>query len=169
MAALLLWLTLATGSQSYTLQDKFDIIELNHMHDEFGRPKFVQLIFWDWSLDEKSFVCQGYYMLDDCIVKTDQGKKDWDARVEKVLEKFPPLEKAMLIEQLEYRGHYQRHSAHPEKLWSSRIYRSQWVDKKGFVRSVFAPHFRETRTHHDPEVEDRKRYPVEMRRGLRKP
>ena len=105
MAALLLWLTLATGSQPFTLQDQFDIIELNHMHDELGRPKFVQLIFWDWSSDEKAFVCQGYHMLDDCIVKTDEGKKDWDARVEKALKKFAPLEKAMLIEQLEYRGH----------------------------------------------------------------
>ena len=75
MAALLLWVTLAIGSQSFAVQDRFDIIELNHTHDQMGRPKFVQLIFWDWSPKKKSFVCQGYYMLDGSIVKTEEGKK----------------------------------------------------------------------------------------------
>ena len=76
MVALLLWVTLGTGSQPFTLQDRFDMIELNHMHDEVGRPTFVQLIFWDWSSHRKSFVCQGYFMLDGSIVKTDEGKKE---------------------------------------------------------------------------------------------
>lgn len=169
MAALLLWITLATGSQPFTLQDRFDIIELNHMCDEVGRPKFVQLIFWDWSSRRKSFVCQGYYILDGSIVKTEEGKKDWDSKVEKALKRVAPLEKAMLLKELEYKGHYERHSAHPERLWSSRVYRSRWIEKNGTIRSVIATQFRETKTQHDPEVEDRKNYPVELRRGLRKP
>lgn len=169
MAALLLWVTLATGSQPFTLQDRFDIIELNHMHDDMGRPKFVQLIFWDWSPKRKSFVCQGYYMLDGSIVKTEEGKKEWDAKVAKALKGVAPLEKAMLLKELQYKGHYERHSAHPMRLWDARVYRSKWIDKTGVMRSVIATQFRETRTYHDPEVEDRKHYPVELRKGLSKP
>lgn len=169
MVALLLWVTLGTGSQPFTLQDRFDMIELNHMHDEVGRPTFVQLVFWDWSSHRKAFVCQGYYMLDGSIVKTDEGKKDWDKRVEKAIQKLAPLERAMILKHLEYKGHYERHPAHPERLWASRVYRSKWIEKNGTIRSVIATQFRETKTQHDPEVEDRKLYPVELRRGLRKP
>jgi hypothetical protein len=169
MAALLLWVTLAIGSQSFAVQDRFDIIELNHTHDQMGRPKFVQLIFWDWSPKKKSFVCQGYYMLDGSIVKTEEGKKDWDKKVEKALKRVAPLEKAILLKDLQYKGHYQRHAAHPVRLWAARVYRSKWIDKTGAMRSVVATQFRETRTYHDPEVEDRKRHPVALRKGLSKP
>lgn len=46
----------------------------------------------------------------------------------------------------------------------------EWVETRedGLVRrEIRSPQFRETWTLHDPELEDRKTYPPELRRGLR--
>ena len=169
MAAVLIWLTLSLGTPADAIQDRFDIIELNHVYDDFSRPKFVQLVFWNWLPSQKSYVCEGYYMLDDCIKKTEEGKKAWDKKVEKALERVPALQRAELIVKLDYRGEYHRHSAHPVRLWAARVYRSKWIDKGGNLRAVIGSQFRATHTYHDREVADREFNPVAIRRRLTRP
>ena len=45
---LLLWCYLALSPQAGVLEDRTDVIELNHCYDANGSHLFDQMIFWDW-------------------------------------------------------------------------------------------------------------------------
>lgn len=40
-----------------------DLIEINHFHDEWGRPVFDQLIFYDWSESQGRYQVRAFRML----------------------------------------------------------------------------------------------------------
>lgn len=56
----------------------------------------------------------------------------------------------------------------PRKNWRTGHYETIWHDDN-ILRRVTSDSFRETWTQYDPEVEDRKYLPKELRRGLRRP
>ena len=92
-----------------------DLIELNHVHDDEGRERFTQAIFWDWDDYESRFVVVDWRMVKQSVM--------WPRR-----------------DGMEFR-------------------------QAGVA--VRARHWRETWTQHDPEVEDRARWPVTARRRIR--
>lgn len=50
--------------------------------------------------------------------------------------------------------------------WNQKEYVASWCDH-GLLREIRAPHYRQTWTQYDPELEDRRRFPQEARKGLR--
>jgi hypothetical protein len=66
MWALLIPLLLtATGdaNRSPVLQEKVDLIEVNHFHDETGRLVLDQLIFYAWSNSQSRYVVRAWRMI----------------------------------------------------------------------------------------------------------
>lgn len=43
------WAVLGLSPASEVPEEKVDLIEINHFHDDQGRPVFDQIIFYDWS------------------------------------------------------------------------------------------------------------------------
>ena len=43
--------------------DQVDLVEINHYHDELGRPVFDQIIFYDWSPRESRYQVRAFRML----------------------------------------------------------------------------------------------------------
>jgi len=56
----------------------------------------------------------------------------------------------------------------PRKNWNQDLYVCQWRDMRVY-RKVYAKEIRETWTTHDPEVLERKMYPIEKRGKLSQP
>lgn len=59
----LLFLLLSVSSSDTVLRDDVDLVEVNHYHDERGRPVFDQLIFYDWSEQRKRFHVRGWRLI----------------------------------------------------------------------------------------------------------
>lgn len=163
---MLMWIALSINDP-LEVQDRFDLLELNHYHNENGQPTFVQLILWDWNPSVGRYVSQGYVMLDDAIQKTPEGKKRWDEKVAKFLENKTLQFRADVMGKLEYCGEYVRHPAHPQRMWKQRRWRSRF-EKDGVYREITAKIYRETWTGYDPEAWDRRQHPHFIRRGLSK-
>lgn len=43
--------------------DEVDLIEINHFHDEQGKPVFDQIIFYDWSAADSRYQVRAWRML----------------------------------------------------------------------------------------------------------
>lgn len=151
--------------RTHELRDHFDIVELNHVYTENGVPRMDQLVFWDW-IPDVGYRCQGYWVLDDCRVETEAGKKAWDKVVDNWVRQFDVADQAMKRRLVRYRGEYTAEcSGHPHLI--NGMYMSIMTEK-GMVRIVTADKIRVTHTAFDSEMEDRERFPVSQRRGLTK-
>ena len=147
------------------LKDHVDLMELNHCLDDYGKPRFTQIIFWEWDKDNKHLVSQGFYMMKDELVFTQIGQTDWVRYREMLLKPFNPMQRAHLWQHLEYAGEYGGHPSHPmrdfrKKLWVANL------RKDNQTRVVTSKSFRETTTYYDPEADDRKFFPDFERRKL---
>ncbi len=64
---LLCW---ASGaSDSHTLRESVDLIELNHFYDDLGRHTYDQVIFYEWSVEYSR-----YHVIAWCLVEEDQTR-----------------------------------------------------------------------------------------------
>ena len=61
-----------------TIVDTFDMVEVNHYHNECGVDCWSQLICWDWNSHRKKFEVQHWIMMEDAYKKTEEGQKKWE-------------------------------------------------------------------------------------------
>jgi len=169
MTILIIWIGVANLFGSLAVPDHFDVLEVNHLHDEWGRPRLTQLIFWDFDKGRNTHICQGYIVFKDCYVKTAEGEAEWDKRVEKALSGLTLMERAEARKHLSYAGDYHPPISHPVRQWRKKLWRSRFIDSQGIYRCITASRFWETKSQVDPEVADRSLNAVSNRRGLTKP
>lgn len=167
MAALLL--LVALSGDSHEIHDHFDMIEVNHFHNQYGAPVFVQLVLWDWYRTDARFHVQGWLMMHDAFDTSDaEHRREYQAELDRWLSQ---------ISNVSQRSHIRRHMAYKGKFVGGRLYpvrdhgagyfRIRYYDA-GVMRVITANLFRETYTTYDPEIDDRRYLPERARRGLSK-
>lgn len=84
MLQLVIALLASVVPQSLTpiVQDRVDLVEVNHYHDERGRKVFDQLIFYDWSEQRKRFQVRAWR-----LIKNDRQlpRRDYDSDLYRVV------------------------------------------------------------------------------------
>ncbi len=60
---LMLLTSTAPTPMSSTVADRVDLVEVNHYHDKQGQKVFDQLIFYDWSRQEKRFQVRDWRLI----------------------------------------------------------------------------------------------------------
>lgn len=60
-----LWFTISavSVSQSTVIKDTVDLVEINHYHDARGEHVFDQLIFYDWSNQNRRFQVRAWRLI----------------------------------------------------------------------------------------------------------
>jgi hypothetical protein len=147
-----------------TLTDRFDVVEVNHVHDRFGFPLFDQLIFRNWHRRTHYHHVEYWVMIKHPRKFTAQGQVAFDRRVEKMASLLSLMQAIDMRAATKYKGDYVRGRMHPKKFGDRYVVRF----KEGeWTREIHARTLNETWTQYDAEVSDRKRLREEDRRGLR--
>lgn len=167
-ALLLLFAICGNGNE---VQDHFDMLEVNHFHNQYGAPVFVQLIYWDWFPEDCRFHVQGWRMMKDAYDKTDAAhRREYEAGVDRWLRRVSNIsERSRIRSRMEYKGKFVGGRLYPIKHHCTGRYQVRFRDDSGVDRLITANLFRETYTTYDPEVDDRKYLPNNARRGLTTP
>jgi hypothetical protein len=166
---LILFISLFKVGNDDVVVDTFDMIEVNHYHNEWGVQTWSQVVLWDWYSSDSKFHCEKWIMMTDAYEKTKEGEKRWEIarrQIEQTLETLERREQWMWAS--EYKGDYVNSKFLPKKNWTTGYYEIKYNDKK-IRRIIRAKIFRETHTQFDPEVKDRKFHPTSKRRGLTLP
>ncbi len=168
MAALLLLVALLGDSNE--IHDHFDMLEVNHFHNQYGAPVFVQLIFWDWYRTDSQFHVQGWMMMNDAFDNSDADhRRDYEADLDRWLSHVSNIsQRSRIRRHMVYKGKFVGGRFYPIKHHGTGYYRVRFYDD-GVHRVITANLFRETYTNSDPEVTDRKSLPELARRGLSAP
>ena len=137
-----------------TVHDEFDVLEVNHVLDEWASPVFDQIIFWRWDAVDCWFRCHGWVMMRGSRDKSDAKHKAW------FRQNLPACcwDKA-------YKGKFVGGSMSPTSNYRLERYELRYTDK-GTRRLITAPIMRETWTQYDRERRDEKVFPEDLRRGL---
>lgn len=166
---LILFLSLFRLGDENLIVDTFDIIEVNHYHNEWGVQVWSQIILWDWHSFDCKFHVEKWIMMDDAYVKTKEGRKKWEKAVQEIKDNLEPLERKQQWGWASYyRGDFVYGKFYPKKNWTTGYYEIKYKDGKR-DRVIKAKIFRETHTQYDPESKDRKYHPTSTRRGLTLP
>jgi len=152
-----------------TIVDTFDMIEVNHYHNEWGVQVWSQVILWDWHSSDSKFHCEKWILMKDAYVKTKEGRKKWEKAVQEIKDNLEPLErKKQWMWASEYKGDYVDSKFIPRKNWTTGYYEIKY-DDENIRRIIRSKIYKETHTQFDPEVKDRKFHPTAKRRGLTLP
>ena len=170
LVKLILFISLFKVGNENVAVDTFDMIEVNHHHNEWGVETWAQVILWDWHPAGSKFHCEKWIMMKDAHKKTDEGRKNWEKLRRKIEQGLDTLERRkQWLNASHYMGDFSSDSKfYPRKNWTNGYYEIKYNDKK-IRRIIRAKIFRETYTQYDPEVEDRKYHPADKRRGLTLP
>ncbi len=60
----LLMVTLGNIDTSSSIHETVDLIELNHFHDEQGRPVYDQVIFYEWSASQAKYHVRAWCLVE---------------------------------------------------------------------------------------------------------
>lgn len=159
---LLLLATLANPNTAGYVHDRFDLVEINHYHNEFCQSVFDQLIFWDWDPVGCRFSCQGWQMMHGSRDKSDAVHRQ---SVEGSLEAARRGRPHSQGPPRKYAGKFVGGPMMPARNHRLRLYEIRYLDGEVY-RRITATLFRETWTQHDPERVDNKLYGSDHRRGL---
>lgn len=152
-----------------TIVDTFDVIEINHCYNEWGVPRWTQVILWDWHRLDAKFHVEKWIMIKDAYQKTEEGKEKWEKMRRDIEKSINGLEKKReWLRASEYPGDFVKNNLYPIKNWTTGYYEIKYKDGKR-DRVIKAKIFRETHTQYDPESKDRKYHPTSTRRGLTLP
>lgn len=169
MAALLL--LIAISGNSNEVHDHFEMLEVNHFHNRYGSPTFVQLIFWDWFPEDGTFHVQGWTMMKDAFDKSDRAhQREYEAGVDRWLSRVSNVAlRSRIRSQMGYKGKFVGGRLYPIKQHRTGQYQVRYQDDMGVKRVITSALFRETHTINDPEIADRKYLSESARRGLTTP
>lgn len=147
-----------------TLTDRFDLVEVNHFHDEFGFPVFDQLIFRNWHRSTHGFRVEAWVMLRNGRVFTAQGQAAFDKELDEVASRLSLLDAMDLRRSARYRGDYEGGRSHPQRFGTRYI---TWFHQDGWTREIHTASMIETWTQYDPERIDRRHLAESERKGFR--
>ena len=146
--------------------DTFDMIEINHYHNAWGCEQWSQLICWDRSSYDNKYHVSHWTMLRDAYEKTEKGEADWEKIRQKIAKEYKDFnEKLGWLNNSEYKGDFIGGKLFPRKDWKSGYYNIKYI-QGGIPRVIRSKSFRQTYTQTDPEIDDRKIYNQDIRRGL---
>jgi len=164
MSLLLLVLLLKIdAAKTEPIVDTFDLIEVNHIVNEWGIVRYDQVVCWNWSDQKQEYKCEWWKSMNDARDKSDKEKeveyekqrrvfadsiKDWSTR-------------KSFLDSSYYRGEFKGGRYYPVKNW-----RTGYWEIKFDNRIVRSKHFSVTYTDDDPEVENQKIFPRDRRKGL---
>ena len=60
----LIMVTLGNVETNSSVHETVDLIELNHFHDEQGRPVYDQVIFYDWSASQAEYHVRAWCLVE---------------------------------------------------------------------------------------------------------
>jgi hypothetical protein len=167
--AIVLFLLMFRIDNDTTIVDTFDLIEINHYHNEWGVPRWTQVILWDWHRLDGKFHVEKWIMIKDAYQKTEEGEKKWEKMRREIESSIKNLDrKREWIRASEYPGDFVKNRFYPMKNWTTGYYEIRYRDNDR-DRLIMCKIFRETHTQYDPEREDRDEHPVGIRRGLSLP
>ena len=167
---LIFFLSLFKVGDVNIIVDTFDMIEINHHHNEWGVETWAQVILWDWHPAGSKFHCEKWIMMKDAHKKTDEGRKKWQKLRREIEQGLNTLERRkQWLNASNYMGDFSTDSKfYPRKNWTTGYYEIKYNDDKNIRRIIRAKIFKETHTQIDPEAEDRKFHSTAIRRGLSK-
>jgi len=166
MVRLILLLLLFDINKDSTVVDTFDMIEVNHYHNECGVDCWSQLICWDWNSHRKKFEVQHWIMMEDAYKKTEEGEKKWEKLRRSIADKIRDWnQRDFFLSKTAYKGDFVGGKYFPFKNYKSGYYEVRFFDKH-LPRRIQAKIYRETHSRQDPEVENRKFFNKDERRGL---
>ncbi len=147
------------------LIDTFDVLEMNHKHNEWGVPTLDQIIAWDQHKRDNKLHVEWWKSLKDGRIKTKEGEEKWLKERRAIADKIKDWEtRKHFLNNTKYRGEFNKGSDYyPVKNWRSGYWEIR-VDN----RIIRAKIFIETNTVYDPETDDRELHPTRLRRGLLK-
>ena len=146
-------------------QTRCDIIEVNHVHDQYGFPKFVQLIAWDWCAERKRYHVRAWKLMDDAYQDGGPNHRTaFDAEVERIADGIKNWQaQAAFLRAAIYRGVFVGGRSYPQ--FRRGEYVSRITSKDGVTREVIANRRIETHTQFDREYADRDAWPESARVG----
>lgn len=149
--------------------DTFDIIEINHVHNEWGVETLAQIVVWDWIPNQRSHHVQWWRGMQNCRIRGDSVKEQEDAwnkkrrRIADSIKDWPTRKD--FLDNSTYRGEFDRDHKWIPKLNNKTGYWEIQYTEKHIIR---AKHFQETYTDFDVEHRDSKEWPARARKGLTK-
>src|SRR3990167_8176284 len=66
MWAIILFAAVAVVPHTAVVEDRCDVVEINHFYDDNGRLVFDQLIYWDWSDAAGRYEVRAWRLLKSC-------------------------------------------------------------------------------------------------------
>ena len=156
------------GAQPTSKPIHYDLVEVNHVHDEWGVPDFTQLIFWDWSRRDKCHHVQAWSMMRDDRDKSNaKHRAAFDAAVDAVAGSLTGYRQQESFRYAaKYTGEFVGGPMFPRHDYLAGVFRVT-MDREGGRMHVTAASMVETFTQYDREVKDRKVWPESKRRGFR--
>ncbi len=156
-----------------TIVDTFDMVEVNHYHNDVGAERWSQLIFWDWDLGKTRLNVHYWKIMKGAYEKTKEGENKWNKRVRDIADNIKNWEnRKHFLDNAKYHGEFIGGKLFPVKNYKSGYYEIIFYEKYGshsIRRKLQAKTFRETHTTYDVEVFDRKKFHQDYRRGLTEP
>lgn len=147
------------------VQTRCDLIEVNHVHDEYGFPKFVQLIAWDWCSFDNQYHVRAWKLMDDAYVDGGPNHRTaFDAEVERIADTYASWQaQAAFLRAAVYRGKFVGGRMYPQLRRGEYV--SRITTQDGVKREVVAKRRIETHTQYDREYADRECLPESRRVG----
>lgn len=151
------WVLAASGVFSGTIHDHFDVVEVNHVHDNSGQVLFDQLIWRNWH--PGGHRVEAWKLIQDGRDTSNEShRKAWEDRI---------IASGQLLAGRCYKGIYVGGSLHPQKIGDLFHVEFNEDENRVIRRVVTARTFVETWTVGDNEVKDRKWMAEKDRVGLK--
>jgi hypothetical protein len=75
-----LFMVVADVPKASEVEERVDLIELNHFYDDLGRHVYDQLIFYEWAPDAKHFLVRAWCLVDEKQAGTVKPWRSWPSR-----------------------------------------------------------------------------------------
>ena len=154
---------------STPIHDHFDIVEVNHVYNEYGGHVIDQLIFYNWDRSQKQLRVEAWVMMRNCRIKTKEDEETFNKERDEYLEKVfkDPILKQKARENIEYKGMYIGGPSAPRIVHGENIFICKF-SKNDVDRVVITKSMIETHSDYDRERQNRNLFPESQRSGFTK-
>lgn len=147
----LLAILLGVSGQPEAVLDEFDLVEVNHLYNEYGGHQLDQLVFYNFDRSDRQLKCEAWAILRNCRshpTKEDEEKfNEYRDKVIEILFK-DPIDKQKARQYIKVKGEYIGGPNTPRKYGDG--YLTQFTSH-GVLRRVYTKAMIETHTNIDPE------------------
>lgn len=149
--------------------DEFDMVEVNHVYNEYGGHVIDQLIFYNWDRLKKQLRVEAWVMMKNCRTKTKEDEEKFKKERDEYLEKIfrDPILKQKARENIEYKGVYIGGPSAPRIVHEENIFICKF-SKNDVDRLIICRSMIETHSDYDRERRNRELFPESQRYGFTK-